>query len=169
MLKHLIRKLGMYASLFVLWLVHFVRYEWAYITGRAGGARGVRIIVVNDRSVLLVSHWFAPWTWTLPGGNMDEGETIEQAAIREVKEETGLEIKSIAGVIGTYGGSLGQGDEVAVVYTGDFEGSFSIRPTLEIMGKSWFDIDDLPPEISPANRRRIEAYRAGAREESGKW
>lgn len=163
------RRLGMYVSLFILWLAHVVRYEIAYITGRAAGARGVRVIVINGRSVLLVSHWFAPWTWTLPGGNMNEGETVEQAAIREVKEETGLDIKSIAGEIGTYEGALGEGDEVSVVYTGDFEGSFSIRPTIEIMGKSWFDIDNLPPEISPANRKRIEAYRAGVREEKGKW
>ncbi|KKW20144.1 MAG: Nudix hydrolase [Parcubacteria group bacterium GW2011_GWA2_51_10] len=166
---HYLRKLGMYVSLFILWAAHVVRWNLAYLTGKKEWARGVRVILVNDRSVLLVSHWYAPWTWTLPGGNMEPGETIEQTGMRETREEVGLEIKSIAGVIGTYRGPLGKGDSISVVYTGDFEGSMSLTPTLEIMARSWFDIDNLPPEISPANRRRIEAYRAGVREEVGKW
>lgn len=164
---NIVRRIGMYVSLFILWLAHVGRHTISRLRGK--NESGVRVIVVNDRSVLLVSHWFAPWTWTLPGGNLNDDETVEQAAIREVKEETGIELKSIAGVIGKYRGALGQGDSVTVVYTGDFEGSFSIRPTLEVMGKSWFEVDDLPPEISPANRRRIEAYRAGVRDEVGKW
>ena len=58
---------------------------------------------------------------------------------------------------------------VMVFYTGDFEGSLSLTPNIEIMGRSWFDIDNLPEELSPANRRRIEAYREGVRGEVGKW
>ena len=58
---------------------------------------------------------------------------------------------------------------VMVFYTGDFEGSLALTPNIEIMGRSWFDIDNLPEELSPANRRRIEAYRDGVRGEVGKW
>ena len=166
---HYLRKLGMYTSLFILWVIHVARWNFALLTGKKEWAKGVRVILVDGRSVLLVSHWFAPWTWTLPGGNMKTEEAVEDAAIREMYEETGLQIKSIAGVIGTYQGLLGKGDVVTVVYTGDFSGSVSVRPTIEIMGKSWFDMDNLPPEISPANRRRIEAYRSGVRGEKGKW
>ena len=163
-----IRRMVMYLSLSLISLVGFVRYWIAILKGKKGSL-GVRIIVVDDRKVLLVSHWFAPWAWTLPGGGLDPGEDPEKAAIREVKEETGIEVKSIAGTIGTYTGMISKNEIVIVYYTGDFEGSLSMVPNLEIMARSWFDIDNLPREISPANRRRIEAYRDGVRGEKRRW
>ena len=163
---HTIRKVGMYLSLTIISVVHAVRYWTSF---RTSSIQGVRIILVKDRSVVLVTHWYAPWTWTLPGGGVNKNETPEAAAIRETKEETGFEVKSLAGEIGKYKGTWGRGDMVMVFYTGDFEGSLSLTPNIEIMGRSWFDIDNLPEELSPANRRRIEAYRDGVRGEVGKW
>lgn len=156
----------MYLSLTIISVVHAVRYWTSF---RTSSIQGVRVILVKDRSVVLVSHWYAPWTWTLPGGGVSKNETPEFAAIREVKEETGFEVKSLAGEIGKYKGTWGRGDMVMVFYTGDFEGSLSLTPNIEIMGRSWFDIDNLSEELSPANRRRIEAYRDGVRGEVGKW
>ena len=163
---HTIRKVGMYLSLTIISVVHAVRYWTSF---RTSSIQGVRIILVKDRSVVLVTHWYAPWTWTLPGGGVNKNETPEAAAIREVKEETGFDVKSLAGEIGKYKGTWGRGDMVMVFYTGDFEGSLALTPNIEIMGRSWFDIDNLPEELSPANRRRIEAYRDGVRGEVGKW
>ena len=163
-----IRRLGMYVSLLLLSTVGFLRVWVSVLQGRKG-SQGARIIIVDDRKVLLVAHWYAPWTWTLPGGGVDKSETPEQAAMREAVEETGLKVKSIAGEIGTYTGTLGKMDKVTVFYSGDFEGSLNMVPSFEIMARSWFDIDNLPPEISPANRRRIEAYRDGVRGERGRW
>lgn len=164
----LLKKMGMYLSLALIGTMHVARY-WISILRGGAGAQGVRLIILDERRVLLVTHWYAPWAWTLPGGGVEHGETPTDAAIREAREETGLAINSIAGEIGTYTGSMGKRDTVAVFYTGDFSGSLTLMPSLEIMGKSWFDIDNLPEEISPANRRRILAYREGAREERGEW
>lgn len=162
------RRLGMWLSMFLIGCAHVARY---WVTRLRGGkeVQGVRLILIQERKVILISHWYAPWVWTLPGGGVEKGETFEQAAIREAREETGFEVKTIAGEIGTYRGSMGKKDSVRVFYTGDFEGSLALRPNLEVMARSWFDIDNLPEEISPANRRRIEAYRDGVRGETGKW
>src|SRR3990167_11439219 len=95
----IIRRLGMYLSLTIISVVHAIRYWTDFSTNPI---QGVRIILVQERRVVLVSHWYAPWAWTLPGGGVERGETPEQAAIREAREETGFEVKTIAGEIGTY-------------------------------------------------------------------
>ena len=164
----ILRKLGLFASETIIGTVHVARYSLAKARG-AKSSQGARIMIVDDRRVLLVSHWYAPFAWTLPGGGVDKDEKLEDAAMREAFEETGLKVNSIAGEIGTYQGPMGKGDKVTVFYTGDFEGSLQMTPNLEIMARSWFDMDNLPDEVSPGNRRRIEAYRDGKRNETGRW
>jgi ADP-ribose pyrophosphatase YjhB (NUDIX family) len=164
-----VRKIGMHLSVSVISIAHFLRFLTLFARGKRGKMHGARIILLKDRQVLLVSHWYAPFAWTLPGGGVEDGESPEEAAIREAREETGLVVNSIAGTVGVYKGTMGKGDIVHVLYTGDFSGTLSLTPNLEIMARSWFSIDDLPEEISPANRRRIEAYRDGTRNEKVKW
>lgn len=65
----------------------------------------VKMIVQDDRgNCLLLKRSMAskgnPGKWDFPGGKMDTGETFDQALLREVREETGLEA-TITGVAGT--------------------------------------------------------------------
>lgn len=52
--------------------------------------------VLKDDKILMVCHQTPSRTyWTFPGGGVNNGEPFEQAAVREVKEETGLDVKVI--------------------------------------------------------------------------
>lgn len=61
------------------------------------------IIITDDGRVVLVKRVFDPYKdhWALPGGVVEYGERVEDAVIREAKEETGLDIR-IERLIGIY-------------------------------------------------------------------
>jgi purine-nucleoside phosphorylase len=59
------------------------------------------IIEIAGRGVVLIRRKNPPWGWALPGGFVDYGESLEQAAVREAREETSLEV-SLAGQFHTY-------------------------------------------------------------------
>ena len=52
----------------------------------------VDIIILINGGIVLIKRQNPPLGWALPGGFVEYGETLEQAAIREAKEETGLDV-----------------------------------------------------------------------------
>ncbi|RLF11110.1 MAG: NUDIX hydrolase [Thermoprotei archaeon] len=61
------------------------------------------VVLTKRGSIVLVKRRKPPYQghWALPGGFVEYGETVEQAVVREVKEETGLEVE-VKGLIGVY-------------------------------------------------------------------
>jgi 8-oxo-dGTP pyrophosphatase MutT (NUDIX family) len=56
------------------------------------GSRRVRVVIVCDQKVLLQRRWYSAGAWQLPGGGVRGGETLIQAAVRELREELGWTI-----------------------------------------------------------------------------
>ena len=75
----------------------------------------VNVAVADDEGRLLVIRRSDNDNWALPGGAMDCGETIAQAAVRETKEETGIDCE-ITGLVGIY-----TNPRHVILYTSDGE------------------------------------------------
>lgn len=84
------------------------------------------IIQMRDRPghpIVLIERKFLPFGWALPGGFVDIGERLEQAAIREAREETSLDVKLVS-LLGCYSdpGRDKRGHTVSAVYIATAEG-----------------------------------------------
>jgi ADP-ribose pyrophosphatase YjhB (NUDIX family) len=55
----------------------------------------VDVIIKHGSKIILIKRKNPPYGWALPGGFVDYGESMETAAVREAKEETGLDVKLI--------------------------------------------------------------------------
>jgi len=76
-----------------------------------------------DRPIVLIERRNPPPGWALPGGFVDIGETTDEAAIREVFEETALTVR-LRALLGCYSDPARdpRGHSVSVVYVGEAEG-----------------------------------------------
>ena len=61
----------------------------------------VDIIIEVEGGIVLIERKNPPHGWAIPGGFVDYGETVEAAAVREAKEETGLDVR-LTGMLGVY-------------------------------------------------------------------
>ena len=105
----------------------------------------------NQRVLLFKREDFR--IWALPGGNVERGETLEEAAIRETHEETGYRVR-ITRPVGAY--HLSQTDELRYVYRGAVTGGQAIERGPETVAVKWFPVDQLPRRLAP-NAKEIIA------------
>ncbi len=87
---------------------------------------------------------FGEGKWNGPGGKVMDGETPEQGVIREIKEETGLDIKDpkLMGTIDFYFGEKDQPDWVAYIFhVTMFDGEIHPNDEGELR---WFKYEDIP-------------------------
>lgn len=93
------------------------------------------LITNVKQEVLLVKTYWRSDTWELPGGGVDEGETLDRALFREILEETGVQVK-LTGVSGVYS----NGSNVCVVFRGEhLDGNLSCSN--ETMNVSFIELN----------------------------
>ena len=128
----------------------FARYRRALTVG-------VRAVVLDDKNqVLLIKHTYVGG-WHFPGGGVEPRETVAEALVRELEEESGIVLTGAARLFGIYLNRLySQRDHVVVFVCRDWR---QVRlpklPNLEIADCRFFPIDGLPEGTTAATRRRL--------------
>ncbi|WFB09715.1 NUDIX domain-containing protein [Streptomyces sp. LX-29] len=126
------------------------------------------VVVVDDSGSILLQRRRDNDMWALPGGVMNIGESLPDCAVRETREETGIDVE-IVGIVGTYTNP----GHVFAYDDGEVRQEFSIcflaRPigghvavSDESTDVRWFapgEIDALP--MVPSIRKRVDDWRNG--------
>jgi ADP-ribose pyrophosphatase YjhB (NUDIX family) len=113
----------------------------------------VNVAVIHEGQVLLTKREDFE-VWCLPGGQVEEGESLAQAAIRETKEETGLDVE-LTRLVGVYSRLGGFPDVHAILYAAcPIGGEICLQPgeTVEVR---YFYPNELPAEMLVAQKQRI--------------
>lgn len=125
--------------------------------------KSVVVVIMNtlDEVLLLKRHPYdrtLPNVWCLPGGKIDEGEGIVDAARREVKEETGLDVDKVMYNLGTK-----ENEKFVIHYLAahdkiDFEEPITISDEHETF--QWVDLGELEKfEIAPLTLEMLNYYK----------
>lgn len=130
---------------------------------------GCGVMVFNSEKKLLLglrnsdetkadSELHEEGTWTMPGGNIEYGETFEEAGIREAKEETGLDVKDLEVIcVQTDKNEYAHYVSVGMIAHSYYGTPKTMEPD-EIIKWEWFDIKNLPRNIFTPSKKTIDCY-----------
>lgn len=127
----------------------------------------VAVLVSDGDRLLWMRRAMAPRAgfWEIPGGFMELGETMKQAAVRETFEETGVRIAP-GSLQPWLVGSIEAIDEVHVIFRAEAEGA-TITPGSEAQAAGWFTAQEAPwaemafPQAEPGLRQFYGELAAG--------
>ena len=116
-------------------------------------------VVEREGRVLLIKRGNQPGygLWSMPGGYVDRGEVVEEAAAREVWEETGLRVE-INWLIGLFS-ERGHPVVVAAFAAGEAGGDLAAGE--EALDIGFFSLDELPDLAFPRDRLILERWAEG--------
>lgn len=116
-------------------------------------------IIVRDGKILLVKRDTEPFRgfWALPGGRLEDDETLEECCIREAKEESGIDVE-IVRLVGVYSNPLRDPRKIiAAAYLCRPKGGKETPQQGEIQEVKWFPLDQLPQLASDHGKMIKEA------------
>ena len=115
------------------------------------------IVEIESKGIVLIKRKNPPYGWAIPGGFVDYGESLEEAAVREAKEETNLDVKLVR-QFHTYSDPKRdpRHHSISTVYIGKGDGVPRAKDdALEI---GIFNESNLPAEIAFDHRSILNDY-----------
>lgn len=121
------------------------------------------LIIEHDDRIVLIKRRYEPFKgiWCLPGGHVEHGEQVADAAVREAKEETGLTVE-LDQLLGIYDepGRDPRGPVISIVYSATPQHpSQELDPATDAADATWFPLDDLPEELGFDHEKILDDYR----------
>lgn len=118
----------------------------------------VDTIIEVDGGIVLIKRKNPPFGWAIPGGFVDYGETLEEAAIREAKEETGLDV-TLVRQFHTYSepGRDPRHHTISIVFIAKAKGVPVASDDAKEAGV-FKDMDSLPDEIAFDHREILDDF-----------
>jgi ADP-ribose pyrophosphatase YjhB (NUDIX family) len=115
------------------------------------------IIEIESKGIVLIKRKNPPCGWALPGGFVDYGESLEEAAVREAKEETDLDV-NLSEQFHTYSNPKRdpRHHSISTVYVAKAKGIPQAKDDALEVGV--FDESNLPAEIAFDHRSILEDY-----------
>lgn len=126
---------------------------------------GACVIVISPEQKILFQLRKDNGCWGLPGGSMEPGESLEQVAVRELFEETGLAGAQLS-LLQVFSGKdmyyqYPHGDEVYNVVAAFICNTYSgqlMKEENEVAALQFFSLDELPTAISPPDQIVVDYY-----------
>ncbi len=132
---------------------HRLRTLWWFF--RRPHTRGAKCVILYDTDVLLVRPAYGHGLWMIPGGGVHKHESFLEGALRELKEETGIE----TGL--TYFYAYQQSREfkhdIVQCFYGHVNDTTVVVDNFEIIGYQWFPLAALPDDRSPSVAKILAA------------
>ena len=144
----------------------YITHLRQYIGHRPLLTVGATILILDDQNRLLLIKRTDNGSWGIPGGAIEPGEVVEDAARRETFEETNLEASELA-FFGVFSGpelyyKYPNGDEVyniSVVYLSrDWRGEIKLNE--EHNEWKWFAANEIPEDVSPPIKPILEQFKS---------
>lgn len=117
----------------------------------------IELVDRPGRPIVLIERRNPPPGWAIPGGFVDVGESIEQAAVREAREETALEVRLMI-LLGVYSDPKrdARGHTASVVYVAAAQGT--PRALDDAAAVEAFNPENLPANLAFDHRRILTDY-----------
>jgi 8-oxo-dGTP diphosphatase len=128
-----------------------------------GAKVGTGIILIKDKKILLGKRkntGVGSGTWGLPGGRVDFGERAEDTAVREVKEETDLNVEKITFL--TYSDDVYENEHWVTLFyiTSHFTGVLENKEIDKCEEWKWFNVNCLPKNCFSGLKKVVSMYKS---------